>query len=76
MAKERMDNSGAGHGNGKRTNNYWYLAAWNVQGLTNKIEVPQEFGKFKIDVTVLSETKKKGESLLGIGKLFIAIFRN
>ena len=50
------------HSNTKRIYDCWNLVDWNVRGLNNKLEeVTQELNKFEIDVTMLSETKKKGK---------------
>lgn len=45
------------------------MATWNVQGLnTKKKEVFQEIERMKLDVCVLTETKKKGKGNEQIGK--------
>ena len=50
----------------KRTKKF---ATWNVQGLrTKQGEVFQELQKMKIDICVLTETKKKGKGNEGIGE--------
>jgi hypothetical protein len=58
--ENRMDNSMMKQSNKEWMKEYWNLATWNVRGLSRKLEeVIQELGKRKIDVVVISETKKK-----------------
>jgi hypothetical protein len=44
------------------------IGCWNVQGLSNKADtIPLEVEKYNLDITALSDTKKKrcGEEVLG-----------
>lgn len=44
------------------------LATWNVQGIRTKhAEVFREIGRFKIDICVITETKKKGNGTENVG---------
>ena len=55
----------------KRTTNYesMTIATWNVEGIGPKLEeLMIELEKQKIDITVVTETKKKGQGTIEIGE--------
>jgi hypothetical protein len=49
------------------------VATWNIRGITGKMELHTELQKRKIDIAVITETKKKDKGSEDIGK-YIMIY--